>query len=910
MEGIREEINVHRNILLLGFGIEGKSTYRFIRKFFPDRLLTIADRSHDVRHDVLVKNDRLVDFKLGDDYLNDLSDFDWIIKSPGISLRNHPMVAHSTALISQTDLFLKYFRRQTVSITGTKGKSTTSSLIYHILRKMYNDVLLVGNIGIPAFDCLDKITLETIVVYESSSHQLEFVTHSPHIGILLNIYEEHLDHHATYADYQKAKFNIVKFQQGDDIIIFNKDNDIINTFIANSPLEHQRIPFSSHQRLVDGFFIENDCIYRKDQGHSDLFYDGTDRKNLIGYHNLLNMIVAATVCRLFSVPDLTIVEGFRDFKSLPHRLEYFGNYHGIDFYNDSISTIPESTIEALKALKVVDTVILGGYDRGISYAPLVDYLTRHPVRHVILIGDVGRRIYQSLSELCSDDMQCYMAKDYREVLTLAFQFTRPQTICLLSPAASSYDQFKNFQERGNHFKKLVSKISNQRKYDIFRQNYPTFFYESYTYGIVDGDLCIEYLFNVSDQYSFRPKIRIPSKSFYQYQDVSKSQYDNLVFHIGMVELISYWKATCSPTLRIKPHALSEHQIKWWKKFYFHGLGEFFYRNSISNIDLDNFMDIESVGENLLSPHHHDVHDAVLIPVGGGKDSIVTLELLKEYPGTKRPLLINLRQTQLRVIELAGYQRADAIEIERILDSQLFVLNEKGFLNGHTPFSGLIAFLTLLMGALTKSKHIVLSNESSANESTVHSSSINHQYSKSYEFEADFRWYVREYMSSTLNYFSFLRPLNELQISQVFSSYEKYFPVFKSCNVGSKQDRWCNACSKCLFTFIILSPFIQPKLLESIFGENLLDKVQLEHEYQQLIGETEHKPFECVGTNNEVKQALFLSFKYYSEGKPYLLQVFEKQEPSFDHSNASNSAWEPHHFLSDAFHNFIRANNYQ
>ena len=910
METICHEINEHRNILILGFGKEGQSTYRFIRSFLPDRILTIADQATDLTDNKLLENDSNIKLKLGANYLNDLLDYDWIIKSPGISLKHHPEIAQNKCLTSQTDLFLQYFHRQTIGVTGTKGKSTVSTLIYHILRKQFDDILLLGNIGIPAFDCLEKITSRTIIVYELSCHQLEFIRRSPYISILLNIYEEHLDYYSSYHHYQQVKFNIIKFQDDQDTIIFNIDNEIIRKFIGNFAGSRNKIALNSDEPLQDGFYMKNNRIFISNKTHSTvLFYDGTERKTLLGDHNLFNMMVTAAVCKLLSVSDVKIIEGFNDFKTLPHRLEYIGNVGGIDFYNDSISTVVESTIAALNALQNVDTLILGGFDRGIHYDHLVSFICQYPIRNVILVGHAGQRIYKSLKEASSDHIQCYLSNDYQDIVDIAFQVTRPQTICLLSPAAPSYDLFKNFEERGERFKYLICQRANQQKYDQYRKEYPIFIYENYMYEIKDDDLFVEYSFNISHRYEFRPKLKIIYKSFYNYQDVSKDQYDNLIFHIGMVELISYWKTTCSPKIYIKPHFLSQKQIDWWKKFYFHGLGEFFHRNSIFDVNLDNFMIIETNAENpCISRTNDEFNNAVLIPIGGGKDSIVTLELLKDYVGMKIPLVMNLRQTQSQVLELAGYARDQIVEIERILDPELFQMNVKGFLNGHTPFSGLLAFLTLLIGAITKCKHIALSNESSANEPTVKSSSINHQYSKSFEFEKDFRSYVNQYISSNLNYFSFLRPVNELQISQLFSKQEKYFQVFKSCNVYSKQDLWCCNCPKCLFTFIILSPFIQPHQLELIFGENLLKKSAFEFQYQQLIGTTNQKPFECVGTSDEVLLALSLSLKYYPDEKPYLLYLFEQKHFDQTKSNIifSENQFTNEHFLSDEFQHLLRS----
>jgi len=273
------------------------------------------------------------------------------------------------------------------------------------------------------------------------------------------------------------------------------------------------------------------------------------------------------------------------------------------------------------------------------------------------------------------------------------------------------------------------------------------------------------------------------------------------------------------------------------------------------------------------------------------------------------LIINPRRATLGCSRLAGFSRDEIIEIQRLIEPQILKLNEQGFLNGHTPFSAMLAIVTLLISAGTKLKHIALSNESSANEATIKSSSVNHQYSKSIEFERDFRHYVNQYISVDFNYFSFLRPLSELTIAKLFANKPKYFSVFESCNVGSKTDIWCCKCSKCLFTFIILSPFIQPNQLEKIFGENLLDKQILQTEYQQLIGLKDNKPFECVGTQNEVKLALKMALTHYPDRHPYLLENFNNTELFKESLTITQQDFTGENFLTIDFERLLKCNIY-
>ncbi len=405
----------------------------------------------------------------------------------------------------------------------------------------------------------------------------------------------------------------------------------------------------------------------------------------------------------------------------------------------------------------------------------------------------------------------------------------------------------------------MNRQNNIHKYTSLREEYPVFSFDEYAVKLIDKELVIRFTFTLNHQYQFSPETRIPilaniSDHFFQ----NGGTVDDLkifAFNIGMIELVSYWKATCSPKVIIKPHLLSDEQIKWWKNIYFNGLGEFFYLNGIDNPDPDSFMEIVSEGTPLSAPNFDMDESAVLVPIGGGKDSVVTLELLRQNNIDCLPLIMNPRGATIGCIEAAGYTLDSIFRINRSIHPQLLALNAKGFLNGHTPFSAMLGFNTILASVLSGRRNIALSNESSANEATVEGSSINHQYSKSFDFEQDFRAYVHQFISPKPNYFSFLRPLSELQIAAFFSRFEAYHNVFKSCNAGSKTDIWCGNCPKCLFTFIILSPFLGEKRLSEIFGKDLFKDTSLTPYLRQLTGMDNVKPFECVGTIDEVNASL-------------------------------------------------------
>jgi UDP-N-acetylmuramoylalanine--D-glutamate ligase len=452
-------------ILILGFGREGKSTYKHLRKSNPTGLLTIADKNVDVANDDIFRDCTGVacnapSFKLGDNYLQNLDEFDIIIKSPGISLKDFPKLMNDERITSQTDLFLQEFSKQIVGITGTKGKSTTASLIYHILKKQSANVVLVGNIGIPPFDLYDKIDENTKIVCELSSHQLQHIQVSPHIAVLLNIYQEHLDHYNTFEEDQQSKWNITRFQNEDDFFVFNADNELLNELWNYVGITRKLYTFSATKPQKQGCYLHDNWIYL----NGEKFYDCSEPRYLKGEHNLLNIMAVINVCKICGVDDDVIRSGIADFKGLPHRLECVGTFRDITFYNDSISTIPEATIAAMKSLKDVQTLILGGFDRGIDYLPLVDFLIEHPIKNIIFVGEAGKRISNlwisrivENTQLQDDSVNFFDAENYDEVVDLSFKITEKNHICLLSPAASSYDMFKNFEHRGEYFKERICK---------------------------------------------------------------------------------------------------------------------------------------------------------------------------------------------------------------------------------------------------------------------------------------------------------------------------------------------------------------------------------------------------------------------------------------------------------------------
>lgn len=407
-------------------------------------------------------------------------------------------------------------------------------------------------------------------------------------------------------------------------------------------------------------------------------------------------------------------------------------------------------------------------------------------------------------------------------------------------------------------------------------DYPKFIYKSYDIREEEDKILIEYNFEIPGLTSFGPTIEILKKNF-KFKSINSNKVKNMVFNLGMVEAISYFKATCSTEFVIECGYLDEYQANWFKKLFYLGLGEFRFVNNIDT-SIDSFVSFVSKGEKLEVEEEEDTLDGIIIPIGGGKDSNVTLDLLKDYKEKTLCFRIGVNDVALECLDAAGFSRDSLIEVKRTIDKNLIELNDRGFLNGHTPFSAMVAFLSYLVSYLLGYKYIALSNEDSANENNVDGDDINHQYSKTIEFENDFREYAEKYLKGNVYYFSMLRPISELQIAMLFSKLPKYHKKFKSCNVGSKQKPWvwCGKCPKCLFVYTILSPFLYKEKLVDIFGKDLFEDESLLKTFIELCGYGETKPFECVGTYKEIKYSVTKTIENLGEAElPYLLKYYDE-----------------------------------
>lgn len=401
---ITEQLD-NKTVLIWGYGREGKSTEAFLRTHCKCRKLDIYEGSYDELP---------------------IDDYDIVIKSPGIS-----HLEYNPKITSQTQLFLSQFSDRTIGVTGTKGKSTTVSLLYEVLSKCLKDpVMLMGNIGYPCFDFVDEISEDTVIIYELSCHQLCNLTVSPHIAVFLNLFEEHLDYYHSLENYFNAKKNIALHQKEDDFAFFGEN---VPHFQVKSKL---------------AVVVKNETQFLL---------------KIPGDHNQINAnFVFGIATGIYGIEEDKVKTAMEGFVGLSHRLEYVCTKNGVRFYDDSISTIPEAALQAVKSIDKVKAVLIGGMDRGIDYSLLVDFIKERQDVTFICMYETGERIYGECMSGDENDMSlpcnCILCRDLTEAVAKAVELTGEGGACVLSPAAPSYKYFKNFEERGDVFKELVGRI--------------------------------------------------------------------------------------------------------------------------------------------------------------------------------------------------------------------------------------------------------------------------------------------------------------------------------------------------------------------------------------------------------------------------------------------------------------------
>jgi len=417
-----------KKIGILGFGREGKSSLRRVMKVGGYKSVTVID-ARDVSGELPTG----VFADCGDFYLDNLNSYDVIFKTPGVVLPKSPS-DYTCEFTSQTELFISCYKDRVIGITGTKGKSTTSSLLYHVLKQAGKDVLFAGNIGIPVFEIADEINKDSVIVIELSCHQLEYAKTCPHISLLLNIFEDHLDHYGTREKYGLAKKNIYINQSSDDYLFTTKETMLEwGEGIAKTEfVVKDNLPFETFEEIGAG---------------------------LKGEHNLLNAAFVYKVAGMYGVDDECFVKAVASFKTLPHRLEHIGCFEGIDYYDDSISTTVKSAVSAVESVANSAIILVGGMERNIAYEELVEYFSKCKLKYIICMYESGKRIYEMYEKVKNKGVspESLLVDDLEEAVKTAKRIAVKGDAVLLSPAAASYGYFKNFEERGDRFSEMVKK---------------------------------------------------------------------------------------------------------------------------------------------------------------------------------------------------------------------------------------------------------------------------------------------------------------------------------------------------------------------------------------------------------------------------------------------------------------------
>ncbi|MBR5508707.1 MAG: UDP-N-acetylmuramoyl-L-alanine--D-glutamate ligase [Lachnospiraceae bacterium] len=441
MLNILQELIKGKDILILGFGREGQSTLRRIRQVGSAASVTIADQAGASPEDTSIK------VISGPAYMDTMDDYDLVFKSPGVVLPKDPEY-YQCQFTSQMEVFFTAYRDRIIGITGTKGKSTVTTLLYHILKENQRDVVLAGNIGIPAFDILEDIGTETLLVCELSCHQLEYIHVSPHLAVLLNIHEEHLDHYGTMERYVHSKQQIYLHQRPEDLLFCGQE------VLPDTDTCQSQIYSVSDQQNISDICLDGLCVHFGPYNYQIPAND----IHLLGHHNHIDIAFDYAICRTLGLSDEEFDTALRTYHPLPHRLNLIGTKDGVRYYDDSISTICETTIQALKSIPSVGSILIGGMDRGIEYDDLIRFLSTDSVPHIILMAATGKRIFDEIQQNYPDFAQperLVLVDTLEEAVQKAKELTIPGTACVLSPAAASYGIFKNFEERGDVFKKLV-----------------------------------------------------------------------------------------------------------------------------------------------------------------------------------------------------------------------------------------------------------------------------------------------------------------------------------------------------------------------------------------------------------------------------------------------------------------------
>lgn len=456
----REELNKYtgKKIGILGIGLEGLASAYFLKE--QGGIVTLLDQAESLDQETTTNAKKLGEVVLGKNAFSNLSNFDLVVRSPGVKRSTPGLVAASekgVKVTSQTQIFLEECPCLVVGVTGTKGKGTTSTLIAKMLESAGFKTYLGGNIGTPPLTFLHLLDESSRVVLELSSFQLQDVTISPDIAVMLMVTSEHLDYHATVEEYIDAKRNILRFQKAEDFAVINRD------YLAS----HESDIFTDGKvfqisierpSTEEGCYLKEDALWMSMQGSEWKVID-REKIALLGHHNLENVAAASMAATLAGASKEDIYNVLTSFKGLEHRIEFVKEVKGVVYYNDSFSTTPETAIAAIKSFLSPEILILGGSSKNSDFTQLGKALVEAKnIKAIIGIGQEWERIKEATHGLPEHVLLLEGAKDMHTIVQVAATIAKSGDVVLLSPACASFDMFKNYKERGNQFKKEVQAL--------------------------------------------------------------------------------------------------------------------------------------------------------------------------------------------------------------------------------------------------------------------------------------------------------------------------------------------------------------------------------------------------------------------------------------------------------------------
>ena len=447
-----------KQVAIIGMGVSNIP----LLDYFYDKNAKVTVFSTNVLSDEIMAkiNKYRYEVELGEDNLSRLKGFDIIFRSPSALPTKHEFqsaVKKGAILTSEIEMVLKLAPCKIIGVTGTEGKTTTTSLIYEICKKAGYNCFLGGNIGKPIFTKINQMKPEDIVILELSSFQLMGMTVSPNIAVVTNIFPDHLNVHKSYEEYQDAKKSIFRNQTEEGIVILNKDNEITEKFADE--VKGKTIFFSSTKKLKNGYVYdrEDGFIKKCTDGKCEKILNKNDIK-LRGVHNYENICSALAATETVASKEAQI-EAVKNFKGVEHRLEFVREIDGVKYYNDSIGTSPASTIAGLNAFDENIILLAGGSDKGLDYKEIGEVIAKK-VGTLILTGPTAQKIEEATKQALSEEksIEIIHTNNLEESVKVAKEKARSGDIVLLSPASASFDAFKNFEERGNYFKTLVNNL--------------------------------------------------------------------------------------------------------------------------------------------------------------------------------------------------------------------------------------------------------------------------------------------------------------------------------------------------------------------------------------------------------------------------------------------------------------------